>query len=159
MAHPAGTFICIYSSWLTCHSPSSNVSIQGTIIYRIIDSRAPYRLSCQVTSPPLLVTSRDESKLPGCPFLQIQSEGGEVSPSTSPLCFWFFLPRGSPAVHRRIASQSCIDSVLPTSANKCQGCSNASSLLFTLSFHVLLASRSRVSKRPIVCSHPPERMA
>jgi hypothetical protein len=52
VAHPAGTFICIYSSWLTCHSPSSNVSIQGTIIYRIIDSPAPYRL--QVTSPPLL---------------------------------------------------------------------------------------------------------
>lgn len=81
VAHPAGTFICIYSSWLTCHSPSSNVSIQGTIIYRTIGSRAPYRLSCQVTSPPLLVTSRDENKLPGCPFLQTQLEGGKVSPS------------------------------------------------------------------------------
>lgn len=51
VAHPAGTFICIYSSWLTCHSPSSHVSIQGIIIYRIIDSRAPYRLSCHVTAP------------------------------------------------------------------------------------------------------------
>lgn len=64
MTHPAGTFICIYSSWLTCHSPSSNVSIQCTIIYRIIDSRAPQGLPCQVTSQPLQVFSRGRSVLP-----------------------------------------------------------------------------------------------
>lgn len=159
VAHPEGTFICIYSSWLTCHSPSSNVSIQGTIIYRIIDSRAPYRHSCQVTSPPLLVTSRDESKLPGCPFLWIQSEGGEVFSSTCPLYFWFFLPQGSPPVHQ-IAFQTYIDSasVLPTTTNKCQGCSTASFLLITLSFHVLLASWSRVSRWPLVCRYPMEHM-
>lgn len=64
VTHPAGTFICIYSSWLTCHSPSSNVSIQGTIIYRIIDSQAPQGLPWQVTSQPLLVLSGGRSMLP-----------------------------------------------------------------------------------------------
>lgn len=64
VTRPAETFICIYSSWLTCHSPSSNVSIQGTIIYRIIDSQPPQGLPCQVTSQLLRVFSRGQNVLP-----------------------------------------------------------------------------------------------
>lgn len=96
VTHPAGTFICIYSSWLTCHSPSSDVSIQGTIIYRIIDSQAPQGLPCQVTSRPLPVSPEGMRALSGSrPFLQAQPGGGE-GPAGLALSLWllFLLPLG-----------------------------------------------------------------
>lgn len=160
MAHPAGTFICIYSSWLTCHSPSSNVSIQGTIIYRIIDSRAPHRLSCQVTSPPLLVTSRDESRLPGCPFLQIQSEGGGSLPvHLSSLLLVLSAPWLTCCTSDRLSDLYRQCQCPPHYCKPMPRLRECLLLAFVLSFHVLLASWSQVSKWPIVCRHPMEHMA
>lgn len=96
VTHPAGTFICIYSSWLTCHSPSLNVSIQGTIIYRIIDSQAPSGLPCQVPSWPLPVSSRGRSTLPT--WLSIPPGTARLSEGPAPLArslrLQFFLPLG-----------------------------------------------------------------
>lgn len=94
MTHPAGTFICIYSSWLTCHSPSSNVSIQGAIIYGIIDSQAPQGLPCRVTSQPLLGVSRGRSVLPT--RLSIPSDTAS-STGLSPVALVLSAPWGHPA--------------------------------------------------------------
>lgn len=96
VTHPAGTFICIYSSWLTCHSPSSNVSIPGTVIYRVIDSRAPRGLPCQWLSSCGWSPPRGRSALPTWLSIPLgtawQSEG--PAPQAVYLHLWFFLPLG-----------------------------------------------------------------
>lgn len=87
VTHPAGTFIYIYSSWLTCHSPSSDVSIQGTIIYRIIGSQTLRGLPWHGTSQPLLDSSRDRSTSParlsfpsGAAWLRGSTSSASLSP-------------------------------------------------------------------------------
>lgn len=125
MTHPVGTFICIYSSWLTCHSPSSNVSIQGTIIYRIIFSRTPHRLPCQVTSGPTLVTSRGRTTLSipaGTAWWWGNLHSTEFCP---PILFlsasWCHPEHPWPTCHRT-TFQTCADKgALPITVNSCQG--------------------------------------
>lgn len=143
VTHPAGTFICIYSSWLTCHSPSSNVSIQGTIIYRIIDSQAPQGLPCQVTSQPLLVFSRGRSVLPT--RLSIPSDAAS---STSlfpgvpvPSAPWVHPERAWPTCCG-MAFQMCADreETLPIAANKRHAAASPSPALLSDSLRRLSVS-------------------
>lgn len=121
VTHPAGTFICIYSSWLTCHSPSSNVSIPGTVIYRIIDSRAPRGLPCRVTFQSLLVSSQGQE----C----CDPSGHSLVPSSSFLPLpvlsapWDH-PEGTWLTGHRTGADG--DHILPMAADKHQGSNNVS---------------------------------
>lgn len=131
VTHPAGTFICIYSSWLTCHSPSSNVSIPGTVIYRVIDSRAPRGLPCRVTFQSRLVSSQGQecaAHMAVHPSGHSLAERRPCSSSCLPPPLVLSAPWGHPkgtwlTSHRTGADG---DHTLPVAADKHQGSNNIS---------------------------------
>ena len=133
VTHPAGTFICIYSSWLTCHSPSSIVSIPGTVIYRIIDSRTPRGLPCRVTFQLLLVSSQGQECAAHTavhPSGHSLAERRPCSSSSFPPLLVLSAPWGHPegtwlTGHRTGADG---DHTLPMAADKHQGSNMSPSL-------------------------------